>query len=265
MSKLHALQDLVSSCVAGLNPAITHNLEKYYVLKKVHYLSAIEEVEGDYLEFGVFTGSSFCHSMRCVRGLTKLREGVRNTRFYGFDSFAGFGELSADDTHPFYVDENFATSLAQVERRARRAAGKLSFQLVPGFFDESLRPGPAHYGIERARIVFLDSDTYASARAALTFCLPTVQPGTLFVLDDYFSYRGARERGVARAFAEFVDEARLDVRTVFTYGMGGIVYIVASRGAAERGRTNSVRDGAHMLVAEEDRHHGALNGSAPVD
>jgi O-methyltransferase len=229
LSKLEFLQDWASSFIAGLNPAVTHNLEKYEILKKIHYLSAIEETAGDYLEFGVFTGSSFCHSMRCVRKLARLRASVRDTRFFGFDSFAGFGELAGDDVHPFYTDENFATSLAKVEARARRASHGLTFRLVPGFFEKSLAPGPAHFGIERARVVFLDSDTYASAHAALTFCLPVVSEGSFLVLDDYFSYRGARDRGVARAFAEFVEEGQFDVRQVFTYGMGGAAYVVAGR------------------------------------
>jgi hypothetical protein len=56
LSKLEFLQDWVSSLISGINPAIVHNLEKYHTLRKVHYLSAIENVEGDYLEFGVFTG-----------------------------------------------------------------------------------------------------------------------------------------------------------------------------------------------------------------
>ena len=70
LSKLEFLQNFSSMFVASLNPAIIHNLEKYYTLKKVHYLSAIEDVDGDYLEFGVFTGSSFCHSIRCSKRVT---------------------------------------------------------------------------------------------------------------------------------------------------------------------------------------------------
>ena len=67
LSKLDFLQDFASVFIASLNPAVVHNLEKYMALKKVHYLSAIESIEGDYLEFGVFNGSSFCHSIRCYK------------------------------------------------------------------------------------------------------------------------------------------------------------------------------------------------------
>ena len=80
-------------------------------------------------------------------------------------------------------------------------------------------------------MVFIDSDTYSSAREALAFCLPTIQQGTFVILDDYFSYLGSEERGVARAFAEFVKDAQIKVRHVFAYGMGGAVYIVSGKAA----------------------------------
>lgn len=101
---------------------------------------------------------------------------------------------------------------------------------MPGFFSDTLKGGPTQYGIRQSRIIFIDSDTYSSASEALTFCLPTVQEGTFVVLDDYYSYRGSEGRGVARAFAEFVEHGGLGVRHVFTYGMGGVVYVVSSKG-----------------------------------
>ncbi len=231
LSKLEFLQDWASALIAGVNPAIMHNLEKYYTLKKVHYLSAIEDVGGDYLEFGVFTGSSFCHSIRCCKKLAKLNPKTRNTKFYGFDSFAGFGTLAEDDKHPFYTDENFATSLQAVNRRVQRVAGDIKFQLVPGFFSDSLKDGAKRLGIEKSRIIFIDSDTYSSANEALIFCMPTVQEGTFIVLDDYFSYRGSEVRGVTRAFNEFIAHSKIKVRHVFTYGMGGAVYVVSEKAA----------------------------------
>jgi hypothetical protein len=227
LSRLEFLQDWASLLIASINPAVVHNIEKYQILKKVHYLSAIEDMEGDYLEFGVFTGSSFCHSLRCCRKLARLNAKILKTRFFGFDSFAGFGALAESDKHPFYTDNNFSTSLSQVDRRVGRAAHGIAYRLVPGFFSESLKAGPGCYGIDKSRIVFIDSDTYSSASEALSFCLPTVQAGTFIVLDDFYSYRGSEERGVARAFAEFVEQGRLKVRQVFTYGMGGAVYIVS--------------------------------------
>ncbi|MEI7993359.1 MAG: TylF/MycF/NovP-related O-methyltransferase [Methylococcaceae bacterium] len=230
ISKLEFLQDWASTLIAGVNPAIVHNLEKYHTLKKVHYLSAIEDVEGDYLEFGVFTGSSFCHSVRCCKQLAKLNPKTLNTKFYGFDSFSGFGELNEGDKHPFYTDENFTTSLPAVNNRVRRVTGSnIIFKLIPGFFSESLKDGAKNLGIEKSKIIFIDSDTYSSANEALTFSLPTIQEGTFIILDDFYSYRGSESRGVAKAFFEFITQYRIEVRHVFTYGMGGTVYVVSKK------------------------------------
>ena len=227
LSRFAFLQDWASAFIAGLDPAVVHNLEKYQALKKAHYLSALENVEGDYLEFGVFTGSSFCHSIRCCRKLLRLNPGIAETTFWGFDSFSGFGPLERDDVHPFYTDANFTTDLPKVERRARRCARGLAFRLVPGFFAESLRGGARRMGIEKARVVFIDSDTGASARLALAFCAPVLQRGAYILLDDYFSYRAREDRGARRAFREFLDESGIECRRVFDYGMGGRVFAVS--------------------------------------
>lgn len=229
LSRLNFLQDWASTLIAGLNPAIVHNLEKYHTLKKVHYLSAIESIEGDYLEFGVFTGSSFCHSIRCCKKLAKLNPNTIKTKFYGFDSFTGFGTLEEDDNHPFYKDENFATNSLAVNRRVSRVAGDIKFQLIPGFFRDTLKEGAKQLGIEKSRIIFIDSDTYSSASEALTFCIPTLQEGTFIVLDDYYSYRGSDKRGVKRAFSEFIALSNIQVRHVFTYGLGGTVYVISEK------------------------------------
>lgn len=227
LAKLNFLQDWASIFISKINPAVVHNIEKYHTFKKVHYLSAIENIDGDYLEFGVFTGSSFCHSIRCNRSLFHLNENVKKTRFFGFDSFSGFGELNDSDIHPFYTDENFDTDYQAVNKRVRKVAKTTTYQLIKGYFNESLAKGSAEMGIEKSKIIFIDSDTYSSSDEALTFCLPTIQIGTYIILDDYFSYKGSLKKGVAGAFEKFVKSANCEVRHIFTYGMGGAVFIIS--------------------------------------
>ena len=228
LSRLEFLQNWSSVIISRINPAVIHNIEKYYAIKKIHYLSAIEDVEGDYLEFGVYTGSSFCHSIRCYKKSKELEINADSkTRFIGFDSFKGFGDLKEEDEHSFYTDENFSTSLTDVDRRVRRVANNVEYELVPGFFEDSLKSGPKTYGISKAKIIFIDSDTYSSAREALIFCSSTIQEGTFIILDDFYSYKGSRKKGVARAFYELIKQNDLDVRQMFIYGMGGAVFVVS--------------------------------------
>ena len=227
LPKLNFLQDLVSVMIANLNPDIIHNLGKYMAIRKIHHMSAVEETEGDYLEFGVFTGSSFCHSIRCVKRYIKTHSSMSSTRFYGFDSFDGFGELSNSDNHPVYKDVNFETNYEKIDSRVRRAAKGMDYQLIKGFFSETLALGAESYGIKKSKIIFIDSDTYTSAIDALLFVLPTIQEGSYIILDDYFAYKGNQSRGVARAFTEFIDQGKLSVRHILNYGIGGVAFVVS--------------------------------------
>lgn len=228
LSRLEFLQNWSSWLISKVNPAIIHNIEKYYAIKKVHYLSSIEETEGDYLEFGVYTGSSFCHSIRCYRNSRKLNEFRKaDTRFIGFDSFEGFGDIEEGDEHSFYTDENFSTSFDEVDKRVKRVAKEVDYQLVKGYFKDSLKDGPKAFNISKSLIIFIDSDTYSSANEALSFCSDTIQEGTYIILDDYFSYKGNKNKGVAKAFNDLIEKKRLDVRKLLNYGMGGAVYVVS--------------------------------------
>ena len=224
---LQFLQNWASIIISKINPAVIHNIEKYHIIKKVHYLSSIENLEGDYLEFGIFQGSSFCHSIRCCRALEEINKNVLNTKFYGFDSFEGFGSLSDNDVHPFYTDETFETSFEMVNKRVKKVAKNIKFKLIPGFFSDSLKNGPSKMGIIKSRIIFIDSDTYSSTEEALDFCLSTIQMGTYIILDDYFSYKGDEKKGVAGAFRNFINKSSIKVRQVFIYGNGGAVFIVS--------------------------------------
>ena len=107
-------------------------------------------------------------------------------------------------------------------------AKKFKYQLIKGFFSESLAKKPSCYGIKKSRIVFIDSDTYSSAKEALIFITPTIQEGTYIILDDFFSYRGSERKGIAKAFKEFQNKEGVETRHVLNYGMGGVVFIISS-------------------------------------
>ena len=136
--------------------------------------------------------------------------------------------LDSEDDHPFYKDNNFETSFEKVDTRVNKVSKELEYKLIKGFFDESLSKNPSYYGIEKSRIIFIDSDTYSSAKEALLFITPTIQEGTYIILDDFFSYKGSERKGIAKAFKEFQDKEGIETRHVLTYGMGGVVFIISS-------------------------------------
>ena len=65
-----------------------HNNSKYLIIKKTLFNLWIDGVKGDLIEFGVFTGSSFRHTIKTEYDLDKESKSM----FYGLDSFEGFPE-----------------------------------------------------------------------------------------------------------------------------------------------------------------------------
>jgi len=222
LSKFDLFQTIPSTIISKINPAIFHNIGKYLAIKKAFYLSSIEEIEGDYLEFGIFTGSSFCHAIRCAKSNEKFDERLKTMHFYGYDSFEGFGDLPESDQHRFYSDINFATNYEKVYSRVKRVTDESRFTISKGFFEETLvGDNPL-----KSRIVFIDSDTYSSTALALKYLKSSLQEGTIIILDDFFSYRGSMVKGVAGAVNVFVNQEKIDLRQISSYGMGGVLMIV---------------------------------------
>ena len=100
------------------------------------------------------------------------------------------------------------------------------FQLVQGYFEETLKVDPSHYGINDIRIAFIDSDTYSSSKCAFEFIKNNVKNGTHIILDDFYSYNGNPKKGVSLAFNEFLTESQFKFRKILDYGMGGIVVVL---------------------------------------
>ena len=97
ITSLSFLNDLLIWIIAIFFPPIAvHNIGKYFALKKAFYLTSIDGVEGDYIEFGVFTGSSMSCALQCAR-TTRLGNLKETSRFYGFDSFEGLPTANAEE------------------------------------------------------------------------------------------------------------------------------------------------------------------------
>lgn len=222
------ITNVVSWCVTRVPAVVEHNLGKYAAIKKAFYLTGLEQLEGDYLEFGVFTGSSFVCALRTHRRLRYL--GELKTTFYGFDSFSGFGEVSAHDKHPFYIDSIFRVNEKKVTHNIKKKAGTIPVTIVPGYFEDTLKGKTAKdLGVTKARVVLIDCDLKDPATLCLEFLTPILQQGTVLIMDDFFSYRGDEKRGVAGSFNEFCERhPHIKWRKLHDYGYGGVAYIVSS-------------------------------------
>jgi len=229
ISKLYFLQNLLGGIVSYIIPPFfIHNLGKYFAIKKAFYLSDIENLEGDYVEFGVFTGSSMACAIQCARSSRVGKIGT--SRFFGFDSFCGFGDLPEGDKHPFYTNVNFETKYDSVSKRLNKLASKeQKVYLVKGFFNETCDDvSPEKYGIGKASVILFDNDTYTAAKSCFKFCDTIIQEGTILIIDDYFSYKGNEKKGVCGAFWEWQkSNKKFNFRRISDYGMGGCIFIAS--------------------------------------
>jgi O-methyltransferase len=152
---------------------------------------------GDYLEFGVYNGTSLI----CMyRALTQL--GLDHVRLFGFDSFEG---LPPDEEGHWGPGGRFKSELEFTRRvLAHEGVPNDRVVLIKGFFSDSLKPELiTQYQITRASIIMVDVDMYRSTCEALQFCERLIAPEALMVFDDWHPL-AEKNMGEKRAFDEFL-------------------------------------------------------------
>lgn len=221
LSKLNILQDIVSNFSNLFPYTLQHNFGKYMAIRKAHYLACIDDIDGDYLEFGVFTGSSFAHSMRAYAKTRHFDRRKRKTKFYGFDSFEGFGDVEQKYSHEFFQGSNFNWPYQKVIKRIDKLSAKLKLkaEITKGFYKDTL-DHPTNYEIEKASIIFLDSDLYTATFESLNFCTSLIQNGTLILIDEFFYFKGRKENTPYGAFLKWCKINSFEFRIITHYGIG---------------------------------------------
>jgi hypothetical protein len=179
------------------------------------------QIPGDYLEFGSYSGSSFCyahqafqHTRKCVMAeLTaedrRAFEGAR-PRFFTFDSFEGLPEAIDVDAHPYmpkhWKNATFSMGVGDFQKiLSKNGVDKNDVHIVAGWYRDTLTDDTkAKYHLQKAAMVHVDCDYYESALAVLDFVTDLVDDGTVVVFDDYNCFRGSPELGERRAFSEWL-------------------------------------------------------------
>jgi hypothetical protein len=179
--------------------------------------AAWNQVDGDYLEFGVFRGVSFVAAyqaiMRNRRHLMgrghKAADYVRwqdtRPRFFAFDSFEGLpggtAVRMADYTEGAFQcsDEQFKANVAE------QGVDLNDVVTVRGFYDQTLtQETKAKYGLHKAAIIMIDCDLYESTVPVLDFLTDIVGQGSILIFHDWFRFRGDPNCGEQRACREWL-------------------------------------------------------------
>lgn len=204
------------------------------LLAGFHFLSRIE-LEGDYLEFGVFRGETFRNAIRAAQQGFRASAGGRFPgRFLAFDSFAGLPAVASmgDGVSPYAAGE-FAASRAELERTLGALRTRHPVEIVAGWFEDTLTPATAaRLALRRAAFVNIDCDLYESTVPVLRFVTPALQTGTILYLDDWYSQRGSLDHGEARAVREWLAaHPHIQLNEYRTVGVTGKMFIVNLRPA----------------------------------
>lgn len=182
---------------------------------------------GDYLEFGVFVGTS----LGCMDRALKAHD-MTEVRMFGFDSFEGLpDEARTDDEGLWGEPGRWSSDLDNTTANLRRQGVDLSRTiLVPGWFEDTLTPDlRRRHKIEHAGVLMIDCDLYTSAKRALDFCAPLIHGEAIVFLDDWEDV-GDRDLGEKRAFREFLaDHPQFAARDLGAYGDTGRSFSVTER------------------------------------
>jgi len=170
---------------------------------------------GDYLEFGVYYGSSLVSAWNAMEAL-----GLDRMRCFGFDSFEGMPQETAAEAGP-WLPGQFRSQIEFTWSQLQRAGVDPDrVRLIKGWFSDTLTPATAErYELRKAGVVMIDCDIYSSTRVALEFCETLVDEFAFFLFDDWDAPHLPEGEGERRAFEEFLDRhPRMSAEEMGRYG-----------------------------------------------
>jgi hypothetical protein len=203
-----------------------------------------ELIEGDIFEFGVYTGRSLALLSYFHE---KSKESIHKLSFdrkiVGFDSFEG---LPDSDNHPRWKKNMF--NINHSYHPFSKIGDKVSADTIYSLFKNYSLPTPnieiGEYSVtlsklipvkyKKAALIHIDCDLYMSTKIVLDNISPTLQEGTLLVFDDWFNFKGNKNKGEQKAFYEFfTNQTKWDFIEYQTYATFGKSFIVTNKISSE--------------------------------
>ena len=185
---LHLKTYLLSLITTMYSPTNMHNKLKFKQIYEILYAIKQDNIEGDYIEFGIFKGKSLYHVWRCINKLN-----LKNMNLYGLDSFEGFPV----ENHELYTKENFKTSYDNVNKFF---SNKNKVNVVKGFFQNSIKTSKMQE-ISNVSFAFIDCDIYESSIPIFQYLEERVSLGGFIMIDDFTSI-DANQNSIYKAWKE---------------------------------------------------------------
>jgi hypothetical protein len=223
--------DIVLKLWQRIPAPVIHNLEKAKVLKLLFWHLNVDQLPGNYIEFGVAHGHSMRAAVEGNRRSFSKTIGVKSSQrnLYGFDTFEGFKSNSVIDSHATWNGDLFTKSIAAVERRFRHHKNVFFYKVNAVELVSNGIPRPlTDFNISGlAALIMFDMDLYEPTLNALIWVRQLMQPGTFLIFDEFYSFAGSSSKGESKALTDFLNiHKELKLREVMTYGAGGKVFVV---------------------------------------
>jgi O-methyltransferase len=147
--------------------ALTNNhLTERGMLSQAFAITTLNQVKGDYFEFGVFQGHTFLHAW----SMKRLHGAPSAMHFWAFDSFKGLPEVTPREGEIWHTGLYACSEEAFRSIIAAQGMQPGEYTLIPGFFNQSLNE-QQHQKMagRKAAIVYIDCDLYESTVPVLAF------------------------------------------------------------------------------------------------
>lgn len=177
---------------------------KLFFSKCIQRLQASKGKEiGDYLEFGVFNGSSMASMYHAAKDA-----GETNMRFIGFDAFQGLPPNAEHEDDGVWKQGYYACSFEKLQEcLKKKKVNPKEILWVKGWYNETLNKKTIQkLNIKKIAIAFIDCDTYSSSKTVLEFLGPLLKEETILCFDDWkLNDLDIKGMGEYQSFNEFLE------------------------------------------------------------
>lgn len=184
---------------------------------------------GDYLEFGVFNGSSIGSAYLTAKTLQN-----DSMRFFGFDAFQGLPD--GTDEEDDVLEKGFYACPFEKTKEClnRRSVDPNDINWINGWYDDTLNDETiSKYNINNIGIAFVDCDTYSSSKSVLDFLAPLITQPAIICLDDWKLYNmDLKGTGEYRSFNEFLESnPNLKAKEIRSYNRKSRSFLIVPGGS----------------------------------
>jgi len=157
----------------------------------------VQDVEGVFIEFGVYQGNRF---------IIFLEEALKqNKEIYGFDSFEGMPEPVKEDYDKegkcFYPKGRLYANINEVLSKIPKFVSKDKYHIIKGFLPDTL----SLVNIDKVSFAHIDLDQYKATKDVFSWIWDKLSPNGILLCDDYFPERNFL---CAKAIDEFLEEKK---------------------------------------------------------